>query len=146
MRLVLYLGTRGCRGVLEDALDNYHDPLEILVPADGRLLGETGTQIEDEMVDVSELVARRARERAHEIARREAEQLAGVFGQDPPDPDDRIGANVLEGPIDDALDACLDRVGADEVYVARGVLEIFDEAGLRIDPVLDRHRAELVAR
>lgn len=148
MRLVVYLGTRSCRTALADALDGYHDELVLLVPADTDLLGSrlTDAELDAGLAEVARIVRDRALARAAEIARTEARELADVFGQDPPPPEDRIAADILEGDLVAALEGYVAGLDAETAYIGRDALDVLDGAGIRPSEALDPHGVELVTR
>lgn len=149
MRTVLYLGTRGCPPTLEDALDGYHDPLAILVPADARLLGPrvSGPSVRGGLEEIARILADRALDDAIEIAKREDKELADVFGQGPPDPSERLSARVLEGDLVDGLASVLEaHPDVETLYVARDALDVLDGVSIRPSDALEGRGVELVAR
>lgn len=150
MRLVIYLGTRGCRTALADALDGYHDALTILVPADPALLGPAMSDagIGEGLTEVARIVRDRAFEHAAGIAEDQARALTNVFGKQPPPAEERIDVQVLEGSLVDALEACVDGLDTtpEEAYIARDGLDVLDGVEVRPADALDPLGVELVAR
>lgn len=147
MRLVCYLGTRGCPGVVEEALREHFDPIAIVVPIEPRLLGphlDAGAT-EDGLASIADILADRARKQALAAAGREEEALAGVFDQ-PTDARDRIVTAVLDPPIEAALADHAGEAEAETCFVARDALEILDEAGIRLEQALEPVGVELRTR
>lgn len=147
MRLVCYLGTRGCPGVLEEALRDDFDPIAVLVPVEERLLGPhlDGSDAREGLRCVAELLASRARERGLRAAARTEEPLAGVFDERP-EVEDRIHAGVIEPPIEEALVDAAREHGAETCYLARDALDVLDEAGIRPGERLQSAGVDLVTR
>lgn len=147
MRWVCYLGTRGCSGVLADALRDNFGPVEILVPAEPRLLGPhlSGAGLEDALADVAGIVAEQARRHAVDVAERNEAAAAGVF-ETATAAGDRIEAVLLDPPLEDALAERAGGTSAEVCYVSRDTLDLLDEAGIRPAEALDPHGVELVTR
>lgn len=147
MRLVCYLGTRGCPGVLEDALRDYFDPLVVLVPVEPRLLGPelVDQDLAGGLTAVAEILRERAYARAVAMAEASEGQLTGVFDQQP-DVEDRITARVLEPPIEEALAEAARDTDADECYLARDALDVLDDVSIRPADALEPEGVELVTR
>lgn len=146
MRSVCYLGTRGCPGVLEEALRDHFDPLAILVPTEPRLLGSAlADDLGEALTAVAEVLAQRAREHAVEIAARNAEEVAGVF-EPAGDPAERIQTHVLEPPLETTLAETAQAAEAEECYLSRDALDVLDGAGVHPGPTLARVGIELVTR
>lgn len=147
LRLVCYLGTRGCPGVLEEALRDHFGPLQILVPTEPRLLGDTVDREETRtgLQSVGRILCDHARSQAIEIAQRAEDELAGVFGETT-DPKRRISAEVLAGPMEQALEQAALDAEADRCFLARDALDILAEVG--VDPLarLQPHGVELETR
>lgn len=139
MRLVTYLGTRGCPGVLEEALRDHFDELTVAVPAEPRLLGPEldAEGLEEGLRAVAEILAQRARRRALAAARGAEAELADVFDE-PTEPTERIQALVLDPPLEQALAETAEATGAGACFVARDALDILDEAGVGL---VDRFEA-----
>lgn len=146
MRAVCYLGTRGCPGVLEEALREDLDPLTVLVPLEARLLGPLA---EDELADgipeVAEILVDRARRRAVDHARRRIDEQAGVFGATA-DPAEIVAAETLAGPLDEALPTWLDRADAGTCYVSRDAMDVLAQAEVPVTEALDAMDVTLVTR
>lgn len=147
MRLVCYLGTRGCPGALEDALREYFDPLTVAVPLEPRLLGPrlAGEGLEEGLADVAGILCKRAQARAVEVAEAREGALTGVFEQSP-DVEERISATVLEPPIEQGLAEAARQAGAERCYVARDALDVLNEASIRPAEALEPEGVELVTR
>lgn len=147
MKLVCYLGTRGCPGVLEQALRAGFEPVAIVVPVEQRLLGPhlDGGAAGEGLRRVAEVLAARARERARRAAEQIEEPLTGVFGEQP-DVEDRIVATVVDPPIEAALAEAAREHGAETCYLARDALDVLDQAGIRPGERLEAAGAELVTR
>jgi hypothetical protein len=145
VKLVCYLGTRGCPGVLEEALRDDFDPVAIAVPREPRLLGPHRDEVDAALERVAELLADRARARAIERARQAEEQLADVFGRSR-DPSDRIDAFVLDPPVEETVPAAAERREAEACLLARDALDVLDGAGVPLVDALDTHRVPLVTR
>lgn len=150
MRLVIHLGTRGCRTALSDALDGYHESLAILVPADPALLGPamSDADLEEGLADVARIVRDRAFEHAADIAEDQARALTDVFGRKPPPAEERIDAEILDGGFVDALRAYAAGLepAPEEAYIARDGLDVLDGVEVRPADALDPLGIELVAR
>ncbi len=129
MRGVLYLGTRSCPSALEEALRGHDDSLLLLVPADPKLLGSHAAEaVQEGYLEVATLLRDRALKRAARIAQRTQKPLADVFGQDPPDPRDRIQARILEGDLQEAAASALRAREVETVYAGRDALDVLDGA------------------
>lgn len=150
MRLVVYLGTRGCRTALAEALDGYHDELVLVVPADPALLGphleEAG--LEAGLAEIARILTDHALEHAARAALEQTAELADVFGEEPPSPEERISTHVVEGDLAEGLGALAAELAPTpgEAYIARDALDVLDGVGIRPSSVLDRQGVELVAR
>lgn len=147
MRIVVDLGTRGCPGVLEDALRDYFGPVHVLVPVEPRLLGPAlaGEGLDGGLAEVAGILRDRARERALAAAERGEGALADVFDRRP-DVGDRVAARVLDSPIEDALARAARELEAEACYLARDALDVLDEAGIRPAEALEPAGTELVTR
>lgn len=147
MKLVCYLGTRGCPGVLEEALRDDLDPVAVVVPVEERLLGPhlDGGEALDGLRGVAELLEDRARERGLRAAARTEEPLAGVFDERP-DVEDRLQTAVVDPPVEEALVDAAREHGAETCYLARDALDVLDEAGIRPGERLQAAGVELVTR
>lgn len=147
MRWVCYLGTRGCPGVLEQALRQHFGPVEILVPAEPRLLGACNGDagVAEGLGEVASILAERAYERAVDLARSDEGELSGVFGEQP-DVEDRIETRVLEPPLEDALAEAAEGSQVQRCFLSRDGLDVLDEAGIRPGDALASHGIELVTR
>lgn len=146
MRLVLHLGTRAGPATIDAALKDHLDPVSILVPADERLLGPNFEAPSGDLEAVAEVVQSRALEHATEVAVRSERELADVFGSDP-EGGDRIEARLLDPPLEEELAHILDEESsAEALFAARDALEILDEAGIRLEGVLDARGVDLVTR
>lgn len=148
MRLVLYLGTRACPTLLEEALSGYHDDLGVLVPSDPRLLGPVleGPELEAGFADIARILLDRALAHGRAIAEREDATLSDVFGQAPPDPSQRVTGRVLDGRIEEGLATFVDAHDVDRCYVARDALDVLDGVSIRPADALEPHGVEMVAR
>lgn len=147
MRLVCYLGTRGCPGILAEALRDSFDALAIAVPREPRLLGAhvTGERVEAGLEEVATLVARRAEARAIRQAEDAEERLTRVFDRGS-DASERISARVLEPPIEAALVAHAGDRGAEACFVSRDGLDVIAEAGIPLVDELEARDIDLVTR
>lgn len=146
MRIVLHLGTRAGPATIDAALKDHLDPVTILVPADERLLGPNVGVDAGDLEAVIEVVRSRALEHATEAAERSERELTDVFGSEP-EGGDRVVARLLDPPLEDGLADVLDEQGSiEELFAARDALEILDEAGIRLEGVLDARGVDLVTR
>jgi hypothetical protein len=146
MRAVCYLGTRGCPGVLEDALRDHFDALHVLVPAEPRLLGPLADRdLGQAPQQVAELLADRARGRAIELAERNADEQAGVF-ETTTDLGQRIRATTIAGPLEEALPGELASIEAEACFLSRDGLDVLAEAGIGLGGVFEAIEPELVTR
>lgn len=146
-RWVVYLGTRGCLGVLEDSLRDYFGKLRVLVPAEARLLGPRlrDRDLSAGLRALAQLLEDRARTRASTIADRNEEALTSVFGK-ASDPRERIETSVVEAPIEDAIADRASSETVEDCYVARDALDVLGSAGIRLGDPLDAHGIDLVTR
>lgn len=146
LRIVLHLGTRAGPATIDAALKDHLDPVTILVPAEGRLLGPNVDVEAGDLEALSEVVRSRAFEHATEVAEQSERELTDVFGAEP-EGADRIVARLLDPPLEDGLADVLDQQDAvEELFAARDALEILDETGIRLEGVLDARGVDLVTR
>lgn len=146
LRIVLHLGTRAGAATIDAALKDHLDAVTIVVPADERLLGPNVDVEAGDLEALCEVVRSRALEHATEAAERFERELTDVFGSEP-EGADRIVAQLLDPPLEDELADVLDEQdAADELFAARDALEILDEAGIRLEGILDARGVDLVTR
>lgn len=147
MRLVCYLGTRGCPGVLAEALRDHFDPLTVTVPIEPRLLGPhlQEANLEAGLASLGTLLAQRAEKRALQAAERGEAQLAGVFDE-ASELSERIDTRVLDPPIEEATAQLARESGARACYIARDALEILNEQGIGLAATLEAEDLELRTR
>lgn len=146
MRAVCYLGTRGCPGLLEDALREDLAPLTVLVPVEARLLGPLAeTDLADGVPEVAEILVERARQRGVEQARRRIDGQAGVF-EPTADAAELLAADTIEAPLEETIPRWLDERGAQRLFLSRDGLDVLAEAGVELAASLDRAGLDLVTR
>lgn len=147
MRLVCYLGTRGCPGILEEAFRDNLDPVTIAVPIEPRLLGPhlDADALQEGLQAVAHALEHRAEAQARDRARRAEEQLASVFGQEA-DPCERIHTRLLDPPMEEEMLSCADELGAERCLLARDALDILGEAGVPLVDTLASADIEVVTR
>lgn len=128
--VVLFLGTRACRGAIQEACRGLPDRLTILVPADPELMGdvELSPPMKGGLQEVASILAENAEAQARGSLAREAEPLAGVFDRGKQAPGTEIEALV----VGDLREGLASRTGTAGVIAlaSRDGLEILQDAGL----------------
>lgn len=131
MRCVIYLGTRSCPAAVEAAVSQPPGSVVILVASDPSLLGEhRGDEAIETLVEVGRIHRERALDRAAEVAEREAQAYADVFGEEPSGVLDQIQARVTEHGLLEAFETVVNQAPVEEVTAARDALEILEGASL----------------
>lgn len=117
------------------------------MPVEPRLLGPelVDADLQEGLSEVAEVLRQRAHAKAVAAAERDEGELTDVFDQEP-DVEDRISTRVLEPPIEEGLAEAARGCDAEECYLARDALDIFDERAIRPADALEPEGVELVTR